>query len=52
VETLKLDNQVATPLARLEPPTAAAAVGGRRPLAHLSQRGAPARPPAPQLRRI
>jgi len=27
VETLKLDNQVAVPLARLEPPTAAAAVG-------------------------
>jgi len=27
VETLKLDNQVAVPLVRLEPPTAAAAVG-------------------------
>jgi len=27
VETLKLDNQVAEPLARLEPPTEAAAVG-------------------------
>jgi hypothetical protein len=27
VETLKLDNQVAVPLALLEPPTAAAAVG-------------------------
>jgi len=27
VETLKLDNQVAVPLVRLEPPTAAATVG-------------------------
>jgi hypothetical protein len=27
VETLKLDDQVAVPLVRLEPPTAAAAVG-------------------------
>jgi hypothetical protein len=60
VETLKLDNQVAVPLVRLEPPTAAAAVAAghvlRRKAAsrmspHLSQRGASARLPAPQLRR-
>ena len=44
MEAVKLDDEVAVPLVSLEPPTAAAAVGVRRPLAHLSQRGAPAWP--------
>jgi len=47
-ETLKLDNQVAVPLVRLEPPTAAAAVGGRRSCSAPESGKPHAAPPLPK----
>jgi hypothetical protein len=48
VEILKLDNQVAVPLVRLEPLTAAAAVGGRRPCSAPESGKPHAAPPLPK----